>query len=59
MGQIDDAYRNHVKIVRFSVVRHADGITAVLVRTIDETGAPPGSFQIANVGGTHHHFFRF
>src|ERR1700685_256006 len=59
LDQIDDAYRYHVKIARFSGVRYADGTTAVFVRTVDEAGTQsiiPGSFQIANVGRAHHHF---
>src|ERR1700733_6906982 len=61
LGQIDDAYRYYVKIAQFSVVRHADGTTAVFVRTVDEAGTQsiiPGSFQIANVGRAHHDFLR-
>lgn len=37
LGQVNDAYRDHIKIAGFRSVRHAGRTTAVLVRTVDET----------------------
>src|SRR6202030_3234560 len=37
LGQIDYARGDHVKIFRFSLVRHANGTIAVLVGSINES----------------------
>ena len=61
LGQIDYAGGDHVKISRFSFVRHAYGTIAELVGAINESRAETiaaGSLQIVDVGSAHHHFLR-